>query len=174
MIYKSDGYTASQLDNYLRTKSPNSPLNGKGSAFIAAGKKYGVNPGFMLGIANSESSLGLQCLPGGGSVPAPGGLEGSRNAFGLTTHGQGSFITFSSFEEGIDRAAKNIASPLYKGLNGSIHEFRLKWCGFEREIPAEAGHLPVILSDGSKIKDACENKQSKWEDEIMAIMNAIK
>jgi len=168
MIYDSNAFTASQIDNYLKNKSPKSPLNGKGSAFVSSGKKYGVNPGFLLGLANAESSLGLQCISG--SPPAPQGLGGSNNAFGLTHGGQHHFITFSSYEEGIDRAAKNVASLTYKRLDGTPREFRLKWCGYETELEKP----PVKLSDGTSVTYACQNGRSNWVDEVTQVMKDIK
>ncbi|MEI6144127.1 MAG: glucosaminidase domain-containing protein [Candidatus Berkelbacteria bacterium] len=163
-IYKSDAYSAEQIDNYLKANAPHSPLIGKGAAFVASGKKYGVNPGFLLGITNSESSLGAQCNSSGNL------LNGTNNAFGLTCGGPTTFCHFSSYEDGIDRAAKNVSSRTYTRLNGSIKEFGLKWCGYEKE----SDHPPVKLSDGSSVDYVCSNNDSNWAKEVQSIMDAIK
>lgn len=163
-IYDSNAFTATQIDNYLRSKSPDSPLNGKGSAFIASGKKYGVNPGFLLGITNAESSLGLQCKQSRNL------LNGTNNAFGLTCGGQTTFCRYDSFETGIDRAAKNATTNTYKTLNGTIREFRLRWCGYE----TESEKSPVKLSNGVSITYDCKNGNSKWEEEVLSVMSGIK
>jgi hypothetical protein len=165
-VGNSSAFTAEQINSYLKKYSPKSPLNGMGEAFVSAGKKYGVNPGFLLGMTNAESSLGLQCISG--SPPAPQGLGGSHNAFGLTKSGQGTFITYGSYQEGIEAAAKNLGSSTYKNLNGTIKEIRLKWCGYE-----ENEGTGIKLSDGSVITYACQNGKSNWEAEVLAVMNKL-
>jgi len=163
-IYDSNAFTAEQIDNYLRTSKPNSPLNGKGAAFVASGRKHGVNPGFLLGITNAESSLGLQCSQSGNL------LNGTNNAFGLTCGGQTTFCRFSNYEDGIEKAAKNATTKTYKSLDGTIREFRLRWCGYETEDEKS----PVKLSNGVSITYDCKNGRSKWQDEVLSIMNGIK
>jgi len=165
-VYNPDAFSAAQIDAYIAKNKPDSPLKGMGTAFVAAAQKHGVNAGVLLGITNAESSLGLQCKTS--KTPAPKGLGGSKNAFGLTTSGQGTFITFSSYEEGIDRAAANLASSKYKNLQ-SLREIRLKWCGYETESESSG----IKLSDGSTITYACKNKGSNWEQEVMVVVNEM-
>jgi len=162
-IYNAKAFTAEQINTYLQQKSPNSPLNSKGQVFVDAGLKYGVNPGFLLGIADAESSLGIQCQ-------TPGNLlNGTNNAFGLTAGGQTSFRRFGSYEEGIVAAASNAATEKYKQLDGSIKEFRLKWCGYE----TESENSGTILSDGTKITYDCKNGSSSWEAEVQAVLSGL-
>jgi len=164
-IYNSKAFTAAQINNYLNAKNPNSPLAGMGQTFVDAGLKYGVNPGFLLGIANAESSLGLQCKQAGNLQ------NGTNNAFGLTAGSQTKFQRFASYEEGIMAAARNAVSSHYKNLDGTIREFRLKWCGYEAENrESENG---TKLSDGSVIKYECKNQSSDWETEVKVVMQAL-
>lgn len=43
---------------------PRSPLNGLGSVFLDAGKKFNINPAYVINIARKESSFGLYVPPG--------------------------------------------------------------------------------------------------------------
>lgn len=161
VMYQPNMYTAAQIDNYLKTKAPTSPLNGKGNIFVSAGQKYGVNPGFVLGIANAETSLGMQ------NLVSTSPLYGTNNIGGLRKNN--AFIRYSSYDEGIDSATANVAAPIYKHLDGTIREFRLKWCGYETENEKSG----IKLSDGSVITYACGNGASNWIDEVTSVMKAL-
>lgn len=52
-------YTAEQLDNYIKSKKPDSPLIGLGKTFIEAQEKYGVNALYLMAHAIHESGWGL-------------------------------------------------------------------------------------------------------------------
>lgn len=162
-IYNAGAFTAEEINQYLKEKHPNSPLNGKGKAFVEAGKKYGVNPGFMLGIADAESSLGAQDQQSGNL------LNGTNNAFGVTAGGQTDFKRYSSYEAGIDDATRNATTTKYKQLDGTIKEFGTKWCGYETESQSP----PVKLSDGTSITYDCKNDQSVWAKEVENILNGL-
>ncbi|PIT97413.1 hypothetical protein COT77_01510, partial [Candidatus Berkelbacteria bacterium CG10_big_fil_rev_8_21_14_0_10_41_12] len=162
-IYNPNAFTADQIDAYIKKTQPRSPLNGKGVAFVNAGLKYGVNPGFLLGMANAESSLGMQCLSG--TL-----LVGTNNAFGLTDgSGQTSFRRFSSYEDGILAAASNASSSGYKSLNGTVAEFGLRWCGYETESSGPG----VKLSNGTVINYDCKNGKSNWAQEVGSVIDAM-
>ena len=45
------------LDNWLKNKKSDSPLNGKGNSFVSSGQTYNVNPALVLGIAGAESTF---------------------------------------------------------------------------------------------------------------------
>src|ERR1039458_4077265 len=50
---------ANRIDSYISKTVPTSPLAGLGAVFVAAGQKYNVNPALEVGIADKESTLGL-------------------------------------------------------------------------------------------------------------------
>lgn len=159
-IWNANAATAEEINNYLKTNFPRSPLIGKENTYVEAGKEYGVNPAFMLGIANAETSMGLQNLQPGN------GLYGTNNPCGYSCT---PCKRFSSWEEGIRACTKNAGTEMYKRLTG-IKEFRLRWCGYERDLGESP---PVILSDGDQITYECKNGNSKWEEEVSVIMNAF-
>src|SRR5262245_40921760 len=51
-----DSGLASQIDGLLKKRG--SPMSGLGSVFVAAGKKYGVDPRLTVSIAGQESNFG--------------------------------------------------------------------------------------------------------------------
>ncbi|MDD5606612.1 MAG: glucosaminidase domain-containing protein [Candidatus Pacebacteria bacterium] len=159
-IWDINAATAEEIENYLKTNFPKSPLIGKGNVYVEAGKEYGVNPTFMLGIANAETSMGLQNLQSGN------GLYGTNNPCGIACL---PCKRYSSWEEGIRACTKNAGTEMYKRLNG-IKEFRLRWCGYELDL---GENPPVTLSDGDQITYECKNGNSKWEEEVGVIMNAF-
>ena len=79
---------AGQIDSYL--KSYGSPLAGQGATFVAAGRKYGVDPRLPVGISIAESSGGKNIL-------------GSYNAWGW-----GPGRPFANWEEGIATVTKGL------------------------------------------------------------------
>ena len=54
---------ATAIDNYIKTSSANSPLAGLGTEFVAAGQQYGINPAYVVAIAQKESSFGVAIPP---------------------------------------------------------------------------------------------------------------
>lgn len=81
---------AAQIDEYLRKQG--SPLTGLGNVFVAAGRKYGVDPRLTVAISGAESSFGKHLL-------------GANNAWGW-----GPGRPFSSFEEGISTVTRGLRS----------------------------------------------------------------
>ena len=158
-IWNANAYTADQINEYLAKNFPKSPLNGKGQAYVDAGKKYGVNPAFMLGIANAETSMGMQNQQRGNA------LYGTNNPCGM---GCANCKHYNSWEEGIDDCTKLAGSEKFKRLK-DMHEFRLKWCGYETESESP----PITLSDGTIIKYPCSNGPSNWEQEVKVIMEGL-
>ncbi|MDD5551560.1 MAG: glucosaminidase domain-containing protein [Candidatus Pacebacteria bacterium] len=159
-IWDTNAATTEEIENYLKTNFPKSPLIGKGNVYVETGKEYGVNPTFMLGIANAETSMGLQNLQSGN------GLYGTNNPCGIACL---PCKRYGSWEEGIRACTKNAGTEMYKRLTG-IKEFRLRWCGYERDL---GENPPVTLSDGGQITYECKNGNSKWEEEVGVIMNAF-
>lgn len=159
-IWDTNAATTEEINNYLKTSFPRSPLIGKENTYVETGKEYGVNPTLMLGIANAETSMGLQNLQAGNA------LYGTNNPCGI---GCGNCKSYSSWEEGIKACTKNAGSEAYKKLQ-DLREFRLKWCGYERDLGESP---PVVLSDGSQITYECKNGNSKWEEEVGVIMKAF-
>ena len=91
------GNLVGQIDTFLRRQG--SPLAGLGRTFVQAGRRYGVDPRFIVAIAGSETSYGKT-----------GNATGIKNAFGWGPH-----IRFPSFEANINAVAKGLGGSLYKG-----------------------------------------------------------
>ncbi|MDR3719833.1 MAG: glucosaminidase domain-containing protein [Bryobacteraceae bacterium] len=58
------GQIDAYIDRYLAKTDPNSPLRGKGWAFVAYGARFGVDPRFLLGLAIAETGLGKNVTSG--------------------------------------------------------------------------------------------------------------
>lgn len=80
---------AAQIDNWL--KNYGSPMAGLGHVYVAAGRKYGVDPRLVVAISGAESSAGKHIL-------------GAHNAWGW-----GPGKPFSSWEEGINTVTRGLA-----------------------------------------------------------------
>jgi len=122
---------ATCLDTWLKKTKPDSELNGKGAAFISAGKKYDVNPSFLLGIAGNESSYGT---------------DYHANANGLANHNyqnmkcpaskrynaaaecDGDWGKFPSWEESIDRHAQYMQMEYLAKGNTTIEKIGSIYC----------------------------------------------
>ena len=75
------GNPAAQIDSFLESKG--SPMAGLGNVFVAAGKKYKVDPRLIVALSGIASSFGKHIL-------------GSYNAWGW-----GPGKPFASWDEGI-------------------------------------------------------------------------
>lgn len=86
---------AAAIDNYIKANSVSSPLAGMGTNFVNAGTQYGVNPAYVVAIAQKESSLGV-------AIPA-----GTYNAWGRTAAaGQpasGRWYQYTSWAQAVDQ-----------------------------------------------------------------------
>jgi len=82
---------ADQIDNLLKKRG--SPMAGLGSVFVAAGKKYGVDPRLTVSISGQESSFGKY-------------LFAPYNAWGwMSPRGKGGF---NSWQDGITTVTKGL------------------------------------------------------------------
>jgi cell wall-associated NlpC family hydrolase len=82
--------TPQQIDSFLKKKG--SPLAGFGNIFVAAGKKYGVDPALTVAISGIESSFGKHSFK-------------PFNAWGWMTSRR-----WGSWEEGISQVTQGLAS----------------------------------------------------------------
>lgn len=92
--------------------SARSPLEGLGRVFVRVGRRYGVDPRFIVAIATHEGRLGTY---------KP--IQPKHNTFGL-----GPGRSYPSWEANIEAAARNLARPdgFYVGKN-TIREIGLTW-----------------------------------------------
>lgn len=86
--------TGAQLDAWIATKNPGSPLIGLGDVFVREGEANGIDPRALVAIARAESSLGSDA-----------GARARNNAFGW-----GPTQTFGSWQENIATVAKGLRS----------------------------------------------------------------
>jgi hypothetical protein len=102
-----------------------SPLEGFGATFVRAGRKYGVDPLFLVAIATHENRLGTFKA-----------IQAKHNTFGL-----GPGRSYPSWEANIEAAARNLSRPggFYVGKN-TIRSIGLTWA------PIGAGNDPADLN----------------------------
>ena len=124
-ITKPYNGTADQLNKYIdKNCGANSVLKGKGAAFIAAQKKYGISASVLLAIAKFESVGGTSDL--------------ARNKFNITSistgkSGDARWKQYSSVEECINDTARllkeNYVENAGKGKHlTKIYEINAKYC----------------------------------------------
>jgi beta-N-acetylglucosaminidase len=104
-LYTKTQYTAEQLDQYVRSVKPNSPLIGTGSAFKKAEKESGTNAMYFLAHAILESSWGESKI-----------ARDKNNLFGIGAVDSNPYegaYTYDNYEDGILEAAKEFIVPGY-------------------------------------------------------------
>jgi len=112
---------AGRIDGYL--KKYGSPMTGLGSTYVAAGRKYGVDPRLPVAISIAESSGGKHIL-------------GSFNAWGW-----GPGIPFASWQEGISTVTRGIKTGYYSEGRRTPAQISTKWA------PASDGNNPSHWSE---------------------------
>ncbi len=139
---------AEAINGYIRSRNPNSPLNGYGSDFVQAGRNFQVNPMLIVAHAQWETGFGKE-----GS-----GIEkGSNNAFGRTATsdqpgieaGKYKWYKFESFQESIYGQAS-----------------------FMKRVYINQGKTDIV-SYVNKYAPPNENDTVKYIKEITRIMNKI-
>lgn len=144
---QDESQLAANIDLYIKTTQPSSPLNGYGSTFVSLGKKYNVSPAFMVSDAEAESSLGTT------------GQQSTRNYYGIrSTAGYPSnsfgFAIFPDVATGIEEYYKIIGGPRFLGP------------------PANMTDVYQITSKTTPWGDGPNNPRAK-ADHIIAGMNKI-
>ena len=59
---------AQQIDTYITTHAPNSPLNGMGSTIVADSVLYGVDPRLLVAVAGAETTYGTNITAGANNI----------------------------------------------------------------------------------------------------------
>jgi len=104
--------TADELDAYLRSKG--SPMAGTGAAFLESGRRYNVDPRFMVAIAGAETSFGKRlCTP--------------YNAFNWF-YGGWCNSPFASWEEAIEVTTRGVGYNYLQAGQTTIYSFTFD-CG---------------------------------------------
>jgi len=98
----STDINAQQLDDFIKSVHPDSPLIGLGQSWIDAGNKYGINPVYLMAHAMHETGWGLNndYL-----------VHTKHNLYGYAAYDVNpneNAMDFSTWEEGIDYVAGKI------------------------------------------------------------------
>lgn len=144
VITEYSGVTLGQIQAILR----GTPMEGSALAFMKAGKQYGIDPAFLVGIAGAEQSF----------------KPFHNNAFGITGRGDAGtacvkhacFAAYSSVEVGIFAAARLLSGPLYvQDGRVTIEDIWHRWA------PGEASNDPNGLN-------------SNWAKNVINVMARLK
>lgn len=93
------GITATQINNWIRAKAPNSPFNGQGQVFIEAQKQSGLDARYILAHAALESAWG-------------------SSRIGRTYH---NYFGINAYDSNPDNAKKSSNRSLQAGIiNGAV------------------------------------------------------
>lgn len=104
-LYTKTNYTAEQLDAYIKSVYPDSPLVGYGKSFKKAEEKYGTNALYLMAHAIHESDWGRSKI-----------AKDKNNLFGIGASDGDPYknaYTYASIEEGILKAAETFIVPRY-------------------------------------------------------------
>ncbi len=140
VVTEDSGVTLSQIAAILK----GTPMEGTATAFMAAGKRFGIDPAFLIGIAGAEQSF----------------RPFNNNAFGITGVGDAGsergFAAYSSMEVGIFAAAKLLSGRLYVGSGlTTVEQIWKRWA------PGEAANDPNHLN-------------KNWASNVVATMNRLQ
>lgn len=115
--------SAQSLDRYLQSKA--SPISGSGTALLAAGVRYRIDPRLIVAIAGAESYFGVQlCAP--------------FNAWGWgCPNGP---VRFTSFDDAVARIAKGLRENYLDDGLTSVGEIHLRYA------PPNAANDPTGLN----------------------------
>ncbi|MDM5186919.1 SH3 domain-containing protein [Bacillus sp. DX4.1] len=110
----TSSYTGKEIDDFLRTVRPDSPLIGLGKYFVQAAEKYKMNAGYLLSHAILESGWGTSHI-----------AQEKKNLFGfgaIDSDPYNGAASFKTWEEGIDFCAayidKHYLAPSGNTYNG--------------------------------------------------------
>jgi len=130
-ITEYSGVTVQEIQRMLE----GTPMAGTAPAFMKAGKQYGIDPAFLVGIAGAEQSF----------------KPFNNNAFGITGRGDAGtacvrtgacFAKYSTMEVGIFAAARLLSGPLYvKDGLVTIEDIWHRWA------PGQASNDPNGLNE---------------------------
>ncbi|MDT3418198.1 hypothetical protein QO009_004123 [Brevibacillus aydinogluensis] len=140
VVTEDSGVTLSQIAAILK----GTPMEGTAAAFMEAGRRFGIDPAFLVGIAGAEQSF----------------RPFNNNAFGITGVGDAGsergFAAYSSMEVGIFAAAKLLSGRLYVGSGlVTIEQIWRRWA------PGEAANDPNHLNQN-------------WAVNVVATMNRLR
>lgn len=71
-VIKDPAKLAAAIDQYIKSKSPESPLNGLGKYFVEGGMRAGINPLLAVAQSQKESTFGTKGIATNGSNNAMG------------------------------------------------------------------------------------------------------
>lgn len=103
--------TAEAINVYFE----NTYLNKTGYLFIAASIEYGIDPGFLAGIAKAETGGNSELLRNG------------NNAFGIKSRQTGTFKHYKNIAESIFDAARLLSTSRYY-KDKTVWEIHQKYC----------------------------------------------
>ncbi|PIR98790.1 hypothetical protein COT87_02895, partial [Candidatus Collierbacteria bacterium CG10_big_fil_rev_8_21_14_0_10_44_9] len=125
-ILDGDGL-ATAIDTYIHQTVPGSPLENLGNEFVKSGVQYGINPMYVVALAQKESSLGTKGIA----------TNGGHNSFGRKAgSGQpslGGFYDWPSWKDSVSTAHDDNQFAFLKrvyideGFN-TIAKIREKYC----------------------------------------------
>ncbi|WP_181346840.1 S-layer homology domain-containing protein [Thalassobacillus sp. CUG 92003] len=104
-LYTETSYTGDQLDEFIQSEQPNSPLVGTGDDFKKAEQQHGTNALYLLAHAIHESNWGKSKI-----------AQDKNNLFGIGANDGNPYEDaweYESFEEGILAAAEQFIVPGY-------------------------------------------------------------
>jgi hypothetical protein len=103
MMPASSGIDNRVMRVYTFLKSEGSPMAGSASTFVRVADQLGISWQLLPAIANEESG-------GGRVIPVKANGTPSYNPFGFGVTGDGSFITFNSWDGAIETVGKQLVS----------------------------------------------------------------
>lgn len=145
--------TIQDIDNYIKSKYPNSPVTGQMVAEAAG--KYGVSWEMIVAIMEQDSSIGTA-----------GKAVRTKNPGNVGNTDSGATQSFASWQEGVDAVAKNLA-------------WRKTTVAPTITAATTAGNeaLKVILGSGTFTKpqqEAVTNAINNGEDPLTVVKNQAK
>lgn len=118
----ADAINARIAQSYNSNNKKGYPIGGRGNIFIRFGKKYGINPGFIVAIMQKESQLGAD----GSFLTHYYNFAGITDPYGIrstcppVTYKNRQWACFASINDAIEGVFKVINQPNYRNTDGTV------------------------------------------------------
>jgi hypothetical protein len=156
--------TAANIEAYILSSFPSSPILGHGNLMMQLGEQYGVNPCFVLGVMRIETAFGTT---GRGRPP-------QRSPCGILAHHN------DSYEQALQRCFALMNVSGYRQMPTLI-DFRKRYCGLYSSDSSPYDSLGILrgycCAGGSfpPITSCIDRPpEQRWEAAVSATMRAFR
>lgn len=151
--------TATEIDNWIRSKNASSPFIGKGQVFVDAAAKTGLDPRYIVAHAAVESGWGTSRIS-----------QDKNNYFGIGAFDASAYASAYSFGSGLAAGIGGGAAWIRKNYydRGQISLYKMRWNNGSHQYATDPQWDTKIASI---MATAPENTKVSYDDSIHGELN---